>query len=160
MASGSVDAPLMLFAASFLICFGLLLFVDRADLAARNAEAIGSLAVFYGRRATQRAATASTPRTMVSLSVAAVSMGGLSLVILFFRLDVPLSALSVWLVGAWGAVQVLVAVGLFSLRMSRFRFRENVARRTRSLRISALIAGVCGVVTLASLAFLLAARTS
>ena len=97
---------------------------------------------------------------MVSLSVAAVSMGGLSLVILFFRLDVPLSALSVWLVGALGAVQVLVAVGLFSLRMSRFRFRENVARRTRSLRISALIAGVCGVVTLASLAFLLAARTS
>ncbi|WP_295034789.1 hypothetical protein [uncultured Microbacterium sp.] len=160
VASGSVDAPLMLFAASFLICFGLLLFVNREDLAARQAESIKPLAVMYGRRISQRTAAASTPRMMAFLSLFAVSMGILALVILFYRLGAPFSPFTMGLTLGLGFLQVLVAAGLFTLRTTRFQRRASVNRRARSLMISGFVAGCCGVVTLAFIVVLITARIS
>lgn len=151
MVSGTVDAPMMLFVASLLICCGLLLYVNRQDFAARNAKSIKSLASLYGKRITQRTAAASTPQMTVYISAFSVTMGLLALVILPFRLGVPIGPISIWMTTTLGVLQVLVACGIFAIRISQIRSSASVVRRTRNLRITAIVSGACGVATLASL---------
>ncbi|MCK2022718.1 hypothetical protein KZC52_07270 [Microbacterium sp. kSW2-24] len=153
------DAAIMLFGVSSTSMVGALLIVNPRTAIRLNVKGIRALADVYGQKATERIVRDADPKWAVNFGIGLLAMALASLVILFFRLHVPLAVQTTAMVAGLGALQVLATVALLAIRQRNRRSRAFTRRSSSTrdrIRINAMIVGSCGVSTLILLAVLLA----